>query len=624
MSRRIFLNTALVKKTSDRVSEDGLSFPEMSVRDVVLRIFNQYLRRHIKVVLITTIALIFVAATTGALPFLMQNAADEIFVNKNGATLYLLPFAIIVVMAARSATEYLARVGQAHLSNRMMSDLRVELFQSFTRADLAWLQSSHSGHLVSIFMRDVLSVNQAAMQTMMNVVRNSLQVIILIGAMFYMDWILTILVVAILPFAATLLRRQRKRFKVAIHETLAATGDLNAKIAQVLTSMRVVKAYTQEEAETNRAKETVQEVYEQTMRAERMRAMAGPISEGLSGIGLAAAVFYGGWRGMEGSLSLGEFMGFMTAAMLIYQPVKALVAAHNALFEGVVASSRVFGVLDLLPAVSEKPNAAALRVREGGIRFNNVTFGYDAAIPVLKDFNLDVKPGQKVALVGPSGAGKSTVLNMALRFYDPQSGSVQIDGQDLKDANLKSVRAASALLTQDPVLFDDTIAANIAYGIEASDSDIRKAAHAVAAEEFIEQLADGFDTSIGEAGNQLSGGQKQRVAFARAILKDAPIVLLDEPTSALDAQAEARIQEALDSLLQGRTVLMIAHRLATIQKADLICVMDAGHIVEQGTHDELVARGGLYSRLHAAQFLAPAENETADPDVTEEPIRAAE
>ena len=620
MSRRVFLSTDLVKRKGVPIDDSGLSFPELSVREVVTRLFNSYLRRHMRIVLITTAALVFVAVTTGALPFLMQNAADEIFVAKNATMLYFLPFVIIFVMLARSAAEYTARIGQAHLTNRVISDLRTQLFEAFTRADLGWLQQSHSGQLTSIFMRDVESVNKAAMQTMMGVVRNSLQVVILVAAMLYMDWLLTLLVVGILPLAATFLRRQRKRFKTAIHDTLSATGQLNARITQVLTSMRVVKAYTQETAETRRAAGVVEEVYQQTMVAERMRAMSGPISEGLSGIGLAAAVFYGGWRGIDGTLTLGEFMGFMTAAMLIYQPVKALVAAHNALFEGVVASSRVFGVLDLKPTVEPAINAEPLTIRQGALRFQSVTFGYDQANPVLKDFNLDIEPGQKVALVGPSGAGKSTVLNLVLRFYDPQQGSVLIDGQDLRSAELGSVRAASALLTQDPVLFDDTVAANIAYGIEADEDAIREAARAVAAEDFIDELPKGFQTPIGEAGNLLSGGQKQRVAFARAVLKDAPIVLLDEPTSALDAQAEARIQQALDQLLEGRTVLMIAHRLATIQKADVICVLDKGYIVEKGTHNELVSRGGLYSRLHEAQFLSSgAETKSKDETTETEP-----
>jgi subfamily B ATP-binding cassette protein MsbA len=340
------------------------------------------------------------------------------------------------------------------------------------------------------------------------------------------------------------------------------------------------------------------------MKATRTRAAVGPLWEILTGFGFAAGVFYGGFQGVYGNVTLGEFMGFMTAALLTFQPMKALASIGATLSEGLIAAERVFALIDYTAHVTEKRGAAPLKVVSGAISFRNVDFSYDGTNLVLSDFNLELPAGQKLALVGPSGSGKSTVLNLILRLFDPSAGSVEIDGQDLRDATIASVRAASALLTQDPVIFDDTIAANIAYGSEgASPEEIAAAATAAAAHEFIMKTPYGYETRLGEAGNRLSGGERQRIAFARAILRNTPIVLLDEPTSALDADSEAKVQEAMERLLKGRTVVMIAHRLSTVQRADKIFYMEGGRILETGTHAELVARRGRYARMVKTQLL---------------------
>lgn len=323
-------------------------------------------------------------------------------------------------------------------------------------------------------------------------------------------------------------------------------------------------------------------------------------------MGIAAAIFYGGYRGITGTMTPGEFMGFITAAMLLYQPLKALAQLQTTFQVGVAAASRVFAVIDKMGEHKDHEGAAPLKVTDGAISFRNVSFGYTEDTLVLKDFSIEVPRKQKVALVGPSGAGKSTVLNLLLRFYEPSAGQILIDGQDLSRATMESVRAASALVTQEPFLFDDTIAANIAYGsADATQEQIEAAARMAAAHGFISAMPQGYQTKVGEAGSRLSGGQKQRISFARAMLRDAPILLLDEPTSSLDSEAEAQLQQALDQMVQDRTVIMIAHRLSTVKKADIIYVMEDGHIADSGTHEELLARGGLYRRLYEKQFGEP-------------------
>jgi subfamily B ATP-binding cassette protein MsbA len=375
-------------------------------------------------------------------------------------------------------------------------------------------------------------------------------------------------------------------------------------LTQTLQGMRVVKAYGQEANEAQRLRQIALRLRKYIMKATRSRAAVGPVWETLTGIGIAAAIFYGGWQGIYGDVSLGHFMGFMTAGLLAFQPMKTLANIQAMLSEGLMAADRVFAVIDYASQVTEAPGAKPLRVEKGAISFRDVDFAYDGGGPVLSGFNLDIPAGSTVALVGPSGAGKSTVLNLILRFFDPSGGAILIDGQDLRESTIASVRAASALLTQDPVLFDDTIAANISYGSEwASEQEVAAAAQSAAAHDFIMRLPEGYQTRVGESGIRLSGGERQRIAFARAMLRNTPILLLDEPTSALDAESEVKVQDAMDRLLAGRTVVMIAHRLSTVQRADIICCMENGRIVESGTHGELVARRGRYASMVQAQIL---------------------
>jgi len=573
-------------------------------RELIVRLARECILPQWRILLVTLAAMVAVAMTSGALPLLLQRVADDIFVAKNADQLYVLPALILVVMTFRAAAEWVTTVSEAHLGTKVVAGLRVRLFDATALADLAWLQRNHSGRFVSAIISETGAVDRAATRVLLGLFRNSLSVLFLLGAMFYMDWRLSLIVLIGAPIAVINLGRQRKRIRSAVHRSMQESGELGSMLTQTLQSIRVVKAYSQEANEGQRFRRIVASLRKYQMRTVRSRAAIGPVSDALTGLGIAAAVFYGGWQGIYGEVTLGHFTGFMAAAMLAFQPLKALANTHATLAEGLLAAHRVFAMIDYSSRVAEKPGAKPLAVTRGAISFTDVAFGYETGGLILSGFNLEIGAGQKVALVGPSGAGKSTVLNLILRFYDPSRGTIRIDGQDLRDTTLASVRGASALLTQDPVIFDDTVAANIRYGSpDAPDADVVRAAEAAAAHDFIMRLPEAYQTRVGEGGNRLSGGERQRIAFARAMLRNAPILLLDEPTSALDADSEARVQAAMERLLSGRTVVMIAHRLATVKRADLICVMEAGGIIESGRHEELVARRGRYASMVQAQLL---------------------
>jgi subfamily B ATP-binding cassette protein MsbA len=567
---------------------DELAGKRYSTGEIVRRIWREHLRPHKALLACGAVAMLLTAATTGAIPFVIQRTADEIFVNKNADIVIYITIAIIVITVVKAISEYVADVTVGYLGHRFIADLRLQMFNKLAEADLGWIQSVHSGRILSGFLNDATLMRATASRTIVTLFENAFKVVILVGSMFYMAPRLSMLVMIFMPFAWFMLSRQRRKMRKSTTKSLQETGDLWASQA------------------INRALEF-------TMRGMRARALSSPAMELIVGLGFAAAVYVAGINGVRGDATLGHFMGFTTAALLIYAPLKSLATLQTQLQEGVAAASRVFGIVDRESTLVEAPDAKSLELTKGEVTFRDVGFHYDPENVVLRGVTLTVPPGKTVALVGPSGSGKSTLVNLALRFFDPQEGAVLIDGQDIKDVTVSSLRDAIGLVTQDPVLFDDTIRANIAYGAKPlDDNEVVAAAKAAAAHDFIMGLPRGYDTRVGEAGTLLSGGERQRIAIARAIYKNAPILMLDEPTSSLDSESEAKVQAALEKLMQGRSVLMIAHRLSTVKKADLICVLDKGRIVETGRHDELVSRGGLYTRLHRTQFgIAGALDQTS-------------
>ena len=597
MKDRLFSDADAITRSADELQV------EYTTGEIVTRIWREHLKPRFGLLMLAAGAMLLTAATTGAIPFLIQRTADDVFVAKNEQMVYWVTAAIVVVTIVKAIAEYIADVTVAYLGHRFIADLRIQMFAKLARADLNWIQTVHSGRLLSGFLNDAMLIRQTASRSLVTLGENYLKVIILIGAMFYMDARFSVLILIFMPLAWFMLSRQRRKMRKSTTKSLQETGDLSALITQTLRGMRIVRAYRQEDREEARAASAINRALEFTMRGTRARAMSSPSIELLTGFGFALAIYFAGTKGVRGDLTLGHFMGFMTGALLIYAPLKGAATLQTQLQEGIAAASRVLGIVDRQVRLLEAPDAKPLALDRGEIEFRNVSFAYEPENAVLKGVGLIVPPGRTVALVGPSGSGKSTLVNLTLRFFDPDRGKVLIDGQDIKDVTVNSLRDAIALVTQDPVLFDDTIRSNIAYGAKPVDEgQVIQAAKAAAAHDFIMGLPKGYDTRVGEAGGLLSGGERQRIAIARAIYKDAPILLLDEPTSSLDSESEAKVQAALEVLMRGRTVLMIAHRLSTVKKADLICVLDQGRIIETGRHDELVAKGGLYTRLHRTQF----------------------
>jgi ATP-binding cassette, subfamily B, bacterial MsbA len=574
-----------------------------TTREIVARVWKESLYPRRKLLALALVSMLFAAATTGLMVPAIKFAIDDIFVARNMEFVYYLAGGTFLITLIKTVSEYISKLTMGYLGNRFIADIRIALYKKLTYADMEWIEDTHSGLFLSNFLNDTNYIRDTASRVIIALGENFTKAIFLALAMIWLDPLMSMIILLSMPPAIFFMNRQRGEMHKATKQTLQETGNLSKLITQTLRSMRVVRAYGQEEREISRAKDTIERALEFSMRSLRTRAKSGPVVEMLAGIGFSGAILFAGVEGAEGRMTIGEFSAFLAAAMLLYQPLKAMAQLQVSLQEGVAASGRVFGIIDQPQKMLEPADAMELDLGKGAISFRNVDFAYDEKNLVLKDFTLDIPAGKSVALVGPSGAGKSTILNLVLRFFAPGKGQILIDGQDISGLKLNSLRKHIALVTQDPILFDDSLEANIAYGAgEIKRDKVIEAAKAAAAHDFIMGFPDDYQSGAGEAGNNLSGGERQRIAIARAFMHDAPILLLDEPTSALDSQAEEKVRKALSTLMKGRTVLMIAHRLSTVKDADVICVLDKGRIVEQGAHDELVASNGLYSQLYKTQF----------------------
>ena len=523
--------------------------------------------------------------------------------------------AIIGVTGLRGLFLYLHQVTTARIVMRMTTDIQKAAFAHLINADYARLTRETTGQLVSRLTNDLAFIQQAAQISMIASVKDTFSVVALLVSMLYLDWMLTLIVFAVYPVAVLPIASIGRRLKTVSRRTQVELGDTTSKLTEMLSGARLIKAFRLEGYAIERLNRNFEQVYELRMKTVRARGRMGPSLEALAGVAVAGVIAFAYWRIASGLTTVGDFMGFITALLLAAQPIRSIGNVSATAQEGLAAVERVYELLDEKPTIVDRPDARPLAIGTAAITFDNVGFAYATAAGQLavKNFSLAVPGGKTAALVGRSGAGKSTIINLFARLFDVQSGAILIDGQDLRDVTLASLRETISIVSQEVTLFDDTIRANIALGrLGASDEAIVAAAKAAAAHEFILAQPSGYDTVIGDSGLRLSGGQRQRLALARAILKDAPILLLDEATSALDTESERLVQEALSRFTRNRTTLVIAHRLSTVQRADVICMMDEGRMAEVGTHAELVAREGAYARLCRSQVLLDLDGTAAE------------
>jgi subfamily B ATP-binding cassette protein MsbA len=561
------------------------------------------MRPHVRRIVLAFLLMGLAAGSTAGRAWLMEPVLDRIFVAREGSLLLLIAGGALVLALVKGLADYGETVLMTRVGQRVIADVQIALFARLMRADLAYFHAHPSGTLISRFTSDAALLRNAAANVLGGIGKDAVTVVFLVGVMFYQDWLLALVSFFVFPLAIRPIVAIGRRIRRVTANTQAEIGQFTTLLSQTFQGARHVKAYGMEQYEERRAAGLIERLFALIDRGTRTRSRASPMMEALGGTAIAVVILYGGHQVISGARTPGALFSFITALLLAYQPLKSLANLNASLQEGLAAAQRIFEVLDVEPAIRDMPGARALRITGGEIRFDNVRFGYVPGTAAIDGLSLTIPAGQTVALVGPSGAGKSTILNLIPRFFDIDSGSIAIDGQDVRAVTIASLRDAIALVAQEVSLFDDTVRANIAYGrFGASAAEIDEAARAAAADAFILELPQGYDTIVGEHGVRLSGGQRQRIAIARAILKNAPILLLDEATSALDSESERQVQRAINTLIRGRTTLVIAHRLSTVQGADLICVVDRGQIVETGRHSELLARGGLYARLYAVQF----------------------
>ena len=566
------------------------------------RLWRDWVRQHIGRLILIFVFMMMISALSGAYPVLI----GYVFNGLNEAShnlIWQIPALIIGIAAIRSAAMYGLAKQLAVLSLLVTRHIQKQIAGHVIMADLGDIMSQPSGTFVSRMTNDVNIIREALVRLINNLIKDSLTIIVLIGVLISFDWMLTLIVLGIYPLAMQPIIRIGRRQRHSSREWQEHLGQTTSTLNETMKGGRMIRAYGLEDYEKSRTGRMFDLLFQSQRILAFGRAKIDPILEVLGGIAIAGIVGFAGWRVLSGSLDIGHVAGFITALLMLAQPVRAIGTLNTILQEAGAALARLYILLDTPSHVSSPEQPEVLDQIKGRISFESVSFQYAEDI-TLSDITFSVEPGQTLALVGPSGGGKSTIINLIPRLYDPTEGNITLDDHNLRHLDLSDLRASMALVSQDSLLFNDTVANNIAFGrLDANQEDIQKAAKAAAADTFITALPDSYDTMVGEEGSRLSGGQRQRIAIARAMLRNAPILLLDEPTSALDSVTEEQIQNAMQILAKGRTTVIVAHRLATVRYADHILVIDGGKIVEQGNHEHLLAKGGVYANLYQSQHF---------------------
>ena len=566
---------------------------------LVKRIFKTQVFRYLSQFLVIFAFIIISALSTAGVAWLLDPAIKKIFIEKNKVLLFLIPAAIIFAFMLKSLSTYIIRIKTIKISFNIIKNIQILMAEKILKSDTSYIISKHSGKFISNFTSDTNTLLGVINGIAISAIKEFITLIALMSLMFYQNWKLSLLAIIMIPVAAFFTKKLGKKMGKFVNKSLEASEIFTKSLSEILKATSIIKIFQKEDQELKNFKNVIEDRIDIMSRVEKTRLGAGPVMETITGMAVAIVVFAGGYLSIQNKIEVGSFFSFLTALMLAYQPVRALAGVNIGINEGIAAAKRIYTLLDNVNEISDHVKSENLIIKNKDIVFENVTFSYPDGTIALKNISTKIKGGSTVALVGKSGSGKSSFINLIPRFYNITSGDIKIDGQSIRNLNIVSLRKEIALVSQEIILFDDTIKSNIAYGkINASDEEILTASNNAVADEFIKKLPNGYDSIIGENGVMLSGGQKQRLSIARAMLKNSSIILLDEATSALDTESETKVKYAIDNLIKNRTTIVIAHRLSTIKNANKIIVLNEGQLVAEGTHEELIQNSKDYQKLY--------------------------
>ena len=577
----------------------------MSNLEILKRLYKDYTKKYLNKIFLAVFFSMLVAGSTSATAWLLDPAIDKIFINKDQSLLLIIPLLIILAFATKGISLYLARVTMIKVAEEVKKAIQVNMLSSFIKADTENIENKHTGKYISNLNFDVNQITAMLSTSFLAFFKDGLTLIGLLSVMFFQNWRLSLIAIIMIPFASFIAKKLGKRMSKVVTEAQEKSGDLNKYLVDIFKNHKIIKIFQREKYENERSEKFVNDLKEKTIKISSVFIRATPVMEILTGIMIAILIFYSGKLIMNDQLSLNNFFSFLAAMMLAYQPVKSLATINVGVGQGLSAGKRILPIIDKINLINENKDKMNLEIKSGALDLKNVSFNYslNSENKVLKDINLRINGGKMTALVGQSGSGKSTLLSLIPRIYDPKSGVIEIDGQDIKEVKLDSLRKEISIVDQNVTLFDDTILNNIKYAKpNSSNKEIYEAAELSMCSEFINKLKDKYETVIGENGVRLSGGEKQRLSIARAFLKNSKIILLDEATSSLDSETEEKIQIALDKLTLNKTTIVIAHRLSTILNSDKIYVMDKGMVIDSGNHEELLTKSVTYKNYYNKQI----------------------
>tara|TARA_B100001564_G_C20643063_1_gene673092 strand:+ start:145 stop:1887 length:1743 start_codon:yes stop_codon:yes gene_type:complete len=579
-----------------------MKFKEL--KSILKRLYKEHVRYYLKIIFLSLVLSLIVAGSTSATAWLLDPAVKKIFVEKDKTLAWLIPLGIILAFSSKGLSLYFARLNIIKVGNKIAGELQKKIAVNMLTSDIETLDSRHSGKYISNITYDAGQVSQLVSTGVLNLMKDTFSVIALVSLMFYQNWKLALFALLMMPLAATLAKSLGKRIGKATGEAGEISGRLTSFLSEMFKGSRIIRIYQKEKSTNREAVNVINELVNKNIKIASVMIRATPIMEILTGFMIAGFIFYSGKLISSGELEINNFFSFLAAMMLAYQPIRSLATINMVAYQGAAAAKRIYSVIDQPIKIVDEENLPELVIKNSDIKLKNVNFKYkNTNEQAVKDINMSIEGGSITAFVGHSGAGKSTIINLLPRFYDPQKGEILIDGQNTRKVRLHSLRKNISLVSQDIILFDDTISSNIAYAnLNASQDEILQACKFAAADEFIEKLPQKYNTLIGENGIRLSGGQKQRISIARAILKKSSIILLDEATSSLDADSEEKVQNAITNLTKDKTTLVIAHRLSTIHNANKIFVFKNGSIINSGNHKSLIKDCSEYKSLYEKQL----------------------